>query len=215
MSKLYNKCSQELKRYELDEESFKMLNEQLVNVCSELNHEEENDTAQDIISELFSLNDINPELKKKFEGETHIHNYTNIKDKSAYQKFTSEQFNELHLLNKWGGLELDLRHFEFPLGDLKIDITNTYGGIVIYLNPNTEVSHFMQNTFGGVETANYNVPNNPEHKITIIGKNKMAGIEFVSTDEIEHLRKYYNKAAYKAEKKRQKNYQETKEDINE
>lgn len=211
MSKLYNKCYQELKRYELDEETFNALNDQLVNVCSELSLGEGNDSAQGIISELFSLNELKPKLKIKVKGVTQVINYSNIKDKSAYQKFTSEQFNELHLLNKWGGLELDLRHFEFPLGDLRIDITNTYGGIVIYLNPNTEVSHFMHNSFGGVETTNYNVPNNPEHKITIVGKNKMAGIEFVSTEEIEHLRKYYNKTAYKAEQKRQKN----KEDINE
>lgn len=191
------------------------MDEQLINVCNELSCNEDKESAQEIVNELFSINEINPELKKKLIRTPKIYDYTNIKDKSAYKKFINEQFNELHLLNRWGGLELDLRHFDFPLGDLKIDITNTYGGIVIYLNPNTEVSHFMQNSFGGVETTNYNVPNNPKHKIIITGKNKMAGIEFVSTDEIDHLRKFYNKAAFKAEKKRNKNWKEAKGDTNE
>lgn len=66
--------------------------------------------------------------------------------------FKSQELDEIIIENKFGGIELDFRGYEFPLGDLQVKINNTFGGIEIYVDKDTNVEIIERdNTLGGIE----------------------------------------------------------------
>lgn len=88
---------------------------------------------------------------------------------------TDEKITYINLENKFGGCELDLTNFNFLLGDLTINTDNSFGGITLYINENTEVELRISSSFGGTSSKANN--SNPSHIVYIQGDNKFGGIE--------------------------------------
>lgn len=93
-------------------------------------------------------------------------------------ELTDENIGYINLQNKCGGIELDLKSFQFPKGDLVININNTLGGGTIYINDETEVKFMIDSKFGGVGNKHYySTKNIIKHKVYIQGENRFGGLD--------------------------------------
>ncbi len=165
----------ELNKYEISESNQILLSDQLKTICEELESNNENVDIEELVLEVMQENDVMAKIKKNEQKAYEM--------KSSFagseRKFISEEFTKLKVTSKFAGIELDFSNYQFPLGDIEIEINNSFGGLSLYVNENISVDNFMGNVAGGVEDAR-TVLKNPEHKITITGKNKFGGVDITN-----------------------------------
>lgn len=198
--KRFEQCQNELRRYELSNLEYQVLEKQIKNICEELDNNDIDETVHNILSEVFEENNINPRLKELNKTSEVLE--ISCKFGGDIIKFGTEELKRLNVKNIFGGVELDFTKFQFAQGDIKINAKNTFGGVVIYINEETEVQHYMSNFAGGVDNTLYYNPTTAKHTITVLGKNKMGSVQIITTNDAATYRQSADKEAWKNEKKK-------------
>lgn len=107
----YEQCQNELKRYDISNLEYQVLEKQIKNICEELSNNNIDETVHNILTEVFEENNINPRLKELNQVKDCLE--VSCKFGGDIIKFGTEEVKQLNVKNIFGGVELDFTKFQF------------------------------------------------------------------------------------------------------
>lgn len=98
-------------------------------------------------------------------------------------RFTNEEINYISVRNKFGGGTLDFTDYDYPLGDVTIDVRNLFGGCDVTVGRDVEVIGSSKSFLGGSSYPTNNL-SEVNHKIYILSRNTFGGMSVERNKEI-------------------------------